>query len=126
MTTMTTMTTTTTPSTSAGIASGGAPSGLDAPLSAEELEALRRAPYPDPAAADRGEVLAATGAVIGVVGVGVVGVGVVVGAALCPACMRGLAPLCAVTAPLLVGAGAWKRWRTRQCAATTNAGASDR
>ena len=125
MTTMTTMTTiTTTPSTSAGIASGGAPSGLDAPLSAEELEALRRAPYPDPAAADRGEVLAATGAVIGVVGVGVV-VGAV-GAAICPACMLGLAPLCAVTAPVLVGASVWKRWRTRQCAATTNAGASDR
>jgi hypothetical protein len=76
---------------------------------AAELAALRAKPYPDPADTDRGEVLAATG-----VALGVVGVGVVAAAAICPPCMLGLAPLCAVTAPVLVGAGAWKRWRRRR------------
>ena len=76
---------------------------------AAEFAALRAQPYPDPADADRGEVLAATG-----VALGIVGVGVVAGAALCPPCVLGLAPLCAVTAPVLVGAGAWKRWRRRR------------
>jgi hypothetical protein len=34
---------------------------------------------------------------------------IVAGAAVCPPRTHGLAPLCAVTAPVLVGAGAWKR-----------------
>ena len=86
----------------------------DAPFTDEELAALRNAPYPDPSSQDRGEVLAWTGAAIGTVGVGVV-----VGAAVCPTCMLGLAPLCAATAPVLIGAGAWKRWRTRDRRSST-------
>ena len=73
-----------------------------------ELEAMRHAPYQGPAA-DRGEVLAWSG-----VGVGVLGVGVVAASTVCASCMIGVAPLAAVAAPVLIGAGALKRWVCRR------------
>jgi hypothetical protein len=71
-----------------------------------ELEAMRHAAYPDPADIDRGEVLMATG-----VGIGLLGVGLVAASAICPPCMMGAVPLAAATAPALLGAGVFKRWR---------------
>jgi hypothetical protein len=76
---------------------------------ADEWELMRQAPYPDPAAQDRGEVLAWSG-----VGIGLIGVGVVAASAICPPCMMGVAPLAAATAPGLIVAGAIKRWRSRK------------
>ena len=78
----------------------------------EELEAMRRAPYPNPAHQDRGETLAWTG-----VGIGLMGVGVVAASAICPPCMLGAVPLCVAAAPGLVAAGAFKRWRSKKNAA---------
>ena len=75
---------------------------------ARALEALRNAPYPDPAAADRGEVLLATG-----VGLGLVGVGVIAASAICPPCMLGVVPLSAISAVAFIAAGSFKRWRRR-------------
>jgi len=74
----------------------------------DQLEAMRHAPYPSPDT-DRGETLALTG-----VGIGLMGVGVVALSAICPPCMIGAAPLAAAAAPVLVGAGAYKRWRSRR------------
>jgi hypothetical protein len=79
----------------------------DAALEAE-LEAMRHAPYQGPDQ-DRGEVLAWSG-----VGIGLMGVGVVAASTICAPCMIGVAPLAAVTAPVLIGAGAIKRWRVRR------------
>lgn len=73
-----------------------------------ELEAMRHAPYQGPDQ-DRGEVLAWSG-----VGIGLMGVGVVAASTICAPCMIGVAPLAAVTAPVLIGAGAIKRWRIRR------------
>lgn len=73
-----------------------------------ELEAMRHAPYQGPDQ-DRGEVLAWSG-----VGIGLMGVGVVAASTICAPCMIGVAPLAAVTAPVLIGAGAIKRWRVRR------------
>lgn len=74
-----------------------------------ELEALRHAPFVDPADIDRGEVLVATG-----VGIGVIGVGVLVVSAICPPCLLGMVPLSAVTGTGLIAAGLVKRWRRRR------------
>ncbi len=71
-----------------------------------ELEAMRHGAYPDPADIDRGEVLMATG-----LGIGLLGVGLVAVSAICPPCMMGAVPLAAASAPALLGAGAFKRWR---------------
>ena len=71
-----------------------------------ELEAMRHHAYPDPGDSDRGEVLMATG-----VGVGLLGMGLVAAAAICPPCMLGAVPLAAASAPALLGAGLFKRWR---------------
>ena len=71
-----------------------------------ELEALRHAAWPNPEHADRGEVLMATG-----VGMGLLGVGMVALSAICLPCVIGAAPLAAASAPVLVGAGLFKRWR---------------
>lgn len=73
-----------------------------------ELEAMRHAPYQGPDQ-DRGEVLAWSG-----VGIGLMGVGVVAASSICVPCMVAVAPLAAVTAPVLIGAGAIKRWRVRR------------
>jgi hypothetical protein len=83
----------------------------EAELAAEleaELEAMRHAPYRGPDQ-DRGEVLAWSG-----VGIGLMGVGVVAASSICVPCMVAVAPLAAVTAPVLIGAGAIKRWRVRR------------
>lgn len=85
---------------------------IDAP--ADEWERMRQEPYPNPALQDRGETLAWTGVGIGLVGVGV---GVAAAAAICPACMFGVVPLAAASAPGLLAAGAFKRWRSRKRAA---------
>ena len=84
-----------------------------------ELEALRQAPYPNPEHADRGEVLMATG-----VGMGLLSVGVVAFSAICLPCVIGAAPLAAVSAPALVGAGLIKRWNRRRREAAAAAGAA--
>ena len=87
------------------------PADLDADRDADldaELETLRHAPYQGPDH-DRGEVLAWTG-----VGIGLMGAGVVAASTICAPCMIGVAPLAAVTAPVLIGAGAIKRWRIRR------------
>lgn len=86
--------------------------GPEADLNLEdELEAMRHAPYLGPPA-DRGETLAWTG-----VGIGLMGAGVVAASAICAPCMIGVAPLAALTAPVLIGAGAFKRWRSKKAAA---------
>jgi hypothetical protein len=86
------------------------------PDAAAELEAMRHAAYPDPAESDKGETLMWTGASIGAVGAGVVAA-----AAICPACMVGLAPLAAVAAPAVFGAGLYKRWKKKRAIAPTGA-----
>lgn len=84
-----------------------------------ELEAMRHAPYQGPGE-DRGEVLAWTG-----VGIGLMGAGVVAASTICAPCMIGVAPLAAVTAPVLIGAGAFKRWRVRRREAKEAASTSE-
>jgi hypothetical protein len=74
-----------------------------------ELEALRQAAWPNPEHADRGEVLMATG-----VGMGLLSVGVVALSAICLPCVIGAAPLAAASAPVLLGAGLFKRWHRRR------------
>ena len=74
----------------------------------DKLEALRHAPLVNPADLDRGEVLLAIGA-----GLGVIGVGVFAASAICPTCVLGIAPLAAVTGAAVFAAGLVKRWRRR-------------
>ena len=88
------------------------PAGALRPL---ELEAAVPRGYPDPADADHGEVLMATGA-----GFAVVSVGVAVASSLCPPCMLALVPICAVVAPGVFGAGLLKRWRRARVRAPTS------
>jgi hypothetical protein len=80
----------------------------------EDLEAMRHAPYPSPHT-DRGETLALTG-----VGIGLMGVGVVALSAICMPCMIGAAPIAAAAAPVLLGAGAFQRWRSRPTAPSSD------
>lgn len=65
--------------------------------------------YPNPADADRGEVLIAVG-----VGIGLMGAGIAAASAICPPCALGMLPLCAVAAPAVGGAGLVKRWLKRR------------